>query len=140
MQESWRDSLKLHHLLAHPQDPICHHLQGGSDKCVPMVETVMLNYVPLDIQYHTGCQLNLSALKLLPNNSYALGTTTLINLLAFDNFALKMIAVDTNLSSGSAFSFPTPSRWRRRTGSDLTSYSGKVSILLRGEHFIYFLP
>ena len=99
----------------------------GSDKCIPMVETVMVNSAPLDIQYDTGCQLsliNLSALKLLLKNSYTLGNTAQINLLAYDGMgktltatevvlhldklALKKIPVDTILSSGSAFTFPTP--------------------------------
>ena len=75
----------------------------GSDKSIPMVETVMVNSAYLDIQYDTGCQLslvNLTALKLLPTNCFS---TTQINLLAYngvhtatevvlhlDNLALKM--------------------------------------------------
>ena len=66
-------------------------------------------------------------MKLLPTNCYTLGKTAQDNLLALDgmgkvhtatdvvlnlnNFIQKMSAVDTNLSSGSAYSFPTPCRW-----------------------------
>ena len=50
-----------------------------------------------------------------------------------------MIPVDTNLSSGSELSFPTPCRWKGHTGNDITSHSGKVSILLGGDNFIYHL-
>ena len=43
---------------------------------------------------------------------------------------IKVIAVDTNLNCGAAYSFPTPAKWRKQIGNDVTSHSGKVSILL----------
>ena len=56
-----------------------------SDKAIFMMGVVMINSVPLDVQYDTGCQLSLittSALKLLTETSYSLGNSSMINLLA----------------------------------------------------------
>ena len=96
-----------------------------------------------------GCQLSLIttfALKLLPKTSYFLGNSNMINLLVYNgtgellpatevklnlgNRIIKMIAIDTNLSCGSAYSFPTPLKWRKHTKCDVTSHSGNFSILL----------
>ena len=68
-----------------------------------------------------------STLQLLPKD-YSLGNSSMINLsvysgegqllpatevkLHLNNHTVKMIAVNTNLNSGSAFSFPTPHRWK----------------------------
>ena len=120
----------------------------GSDKPIPMVETVMVNSVYLDIQYDTGCQpslVNVTALKLLPMNCYTLGKTQ-INLLAFGGMGKVHIATEVVLHLNNFFPendhsqhkpqqwfslfHPHPRRWQRHTGSDLTSHSGKVSILL----------
>ena len=48
-----------------------------------------------------------------------------------------MTAVDTNLNSGGAYSFPTPAKWRKQIGNDVTSHTGKVSILLEGDRHNY---
>ena len=83
------------------------------------MDVVMIDSVPLDIQYDTDCQLSLittSALKLLPETSYSLGTSSMINLLAYnstsellpailiklhlDNETIKVISVDSNINCG----------------------------------------
>ena len=56
--------------------------------------------MPLDIQYDTGFQLSLikmSALKLLPKNSYTLGNTAQINLLAYKGTAKIKTATEVVL-------------------------------------------
>ena len=83
----------------------------------------MVDSVQLDVQYDTGCQLSLintSALKLLPETYYSLGSSSMINLLAY--------------------SFPTTAKWRKHIGSDVTSHSGKVSILLGGDNYGCYPP
>ena len=52
---------------------------------------------------------------------------------------LKLVVIDANLDSGSAYSFPTPPKWRAYTGHNVTSHSGRVSILLGGDNFLNFL-
>ena len=51
---------------------------------------------------------------------------------------LKFVVVDTNLDSGSTYSFPTPPKWRACTGQNVTSHTGRVSILLGGDNFLNF--
>ena len=51
---------------------------------------------------------------------------------------LKVVVVDANLDSGSAYSFPTPPKWRTYTGHKVTSNSNRVSILLGGDNFLNF--
>ena len=123
------------------------------------MDVVRIGSFPLDVQYDTGCQLSLittSALKLLPETSYSLGSSNMINLLAYNGTGellpatkvklnlgdriVKVITVDTNLNCGSAYSFPTPAKWRKHTGSDVTSHSGKVSILLCGDNYRWHTP
>ena len=121
-----------------------------------MMDVVLFGSVPLDIQYDTGCQLSLittSALKLIPTSCYSLGNSSMINLLAYNGTGellpatevelklgdktIKVTAVDTNLNCGGAYSFPTPSKWRQQIGNAVTSHTGKVSILLGGDHHNY---
>ena len=99
----------------------------GSNKTIPMMDILTVKSVQLDVQYDTGCQISLittSALKLLPRSSYTLGSSNLINLLAYNgtseilpatevklflgNQVLKLTAIDSNLDSGFFYSFPTP--------------------------------
>ena len=49
------------------------------------------------------------------------------------NIVLKL---DANLDSGSAYSFPTPPKWRAYTGHNVTLHCGRVSILLGGDNFL----
>ena len=51
------------------------------------------------------------------------------------NQVLKLTAIDSNLDSGSSYSFPTPHRWRKYTRCSTTSHSGKISILLGGDNY-----
>ena len=92
-----------------------------------MMDVLTVKSVQLDVQYDTGCQISLittSALKNLPRSSYTLGSSNLINLLAYNgtseilpatevklflgNQVLKLTAIDSNLDSGFFYSFPTP--------------------------------
>ena len=126
----------------------------GSDKAIPMMDILTIKSIPLDVQYDTGCQLSLintSTLKLLLQTSYSLGNINMINLLAnngtsellpatevklnLGNRVIKLIAVDSNLNCGSAYSFPTPHKWRKYTKYNVTSHSGKVAILLGGDNY-----
>ena len=126
----------------------------GSDKAIPMMDILTIKSIPLDVQYDTGCQLSLittSALILLPQTSYSLGNSNMINLLAYNgisellpatevklnlgNRVIKLIAVYSNLNCGSAYSFPTPHKWRKYTKCNVTSHSGKVAILLGGDNY-----
>ena len=110
----------------------------GSDKAIPMMDILMIKSIPLDVQYDTGSQISLitrSALKLLPRTSYSLGNSNMIKLLAYNgttellpatevklnlgNRVIKLIAVDSNLNCGSAFSFPTPHKWRKYTNCNI---------------------
>ena len=110
--------------------------------------------IPLNVLYDTGCQVSLittSALKLLPQSSYSLGSSNMINLLAYNgtseilpatevklflgNQVLKLTAIDSNLDSGYTYSFPTSHKWRKYTRCSTTSHSGKVSILLGGDNY-----
>ena len=50
---------------------------------------------------------------------------------------IKVIAVDSNLNCGAAYSFPTPAKWRKQIGKSVISHSGRVSILLGGDHHNY---
>ena len=112
----------------------------------------------LVIQYDTGCQFSLiskSALQLVQEDSYSLGNSSRINILDFTgqgqlfnatevklnlfNIALKLVIVDANLDSESAYLFPTPPKWRANTGHNVTSHSGRVSNQLGGDNFLYFL-
>ena len=129
----------------------------GFDKSIPMMETLETSPAPLDIQYDSGCQFSLiskSPLLLLPAHTYSLGNSTKINLLDFTgqgqlyettevklniyNLVLKLVVIYTNLASGSTYSFPTPPKWRTCTGQNVTSHSGRVSILLGGDNFLNF--
>ena len=93
------------------------------------MDVIRIGSIPLDVQYDTGCQLSLittSALKLLPKTSYSLGSSSMMNLLAYNRTGellpatevklnlgdriVKVIAVNTNLNCGSAYSFPTPAK------------------------------
>ena len=47
---------------------------------------------------------------------------------------LKLHVIKEDLYSGSAFSFPTPDRWKAYAGERITSHSGKISILLGGDN------
>ena len=126
----------------------------GSDKAIPMMDILTIKSIPLDVQYDTGCQLSLittSALILLPQTSYSLGNSNMINLLAYNgisellpatevklnlgNRVIKLIAVYSNLNCGSAYSFPTPHKWRKYTKYNVTSHSGKVAILFGGDNY-----
>ena len=54
------------------------------------------------------------------------------------NIVLKLVVIYANLDSGSAYSFPTPPKWRANTGHNVTSHSGRISILLGGDIFLNF--
>ena len=58
--------------------------------------------------------------------------------LFLNNCSIKMITVDTNLDSGSSYSFPMPRKWRQCTECDITLHSDKVSILLGGDNYGYY--
>ena len=102
----------------------------GSNKSILMMETLENSPAPNDIQYDSGCQFSLiskSAIQLLSANPFFLG----INILDFNgqgqlfdatevklnlfNHMFKLVVVDTNLNSGSGYSFPTPYKWRACT-------------------------
>ena len=119
-----------------------------------MMDTLTVGSTKINVQYDTGCQISLittSALKLLPRSSYSLGSSNMINLLAYNgtseilpatevklflaNQVLKLTAIDSNLDSGSSYSFPTPHKWRKYTKCSTTSHSGKISILLGGDNY-----
>ena len=108
----------------------------SSDKSIPMVETLVINSIPLELQYDTQLSfITSSATQLLPKDSYSLGNSSMINLLAYkgegkllpaikvklylNNHTVKMIGVDTNLNS-------------------VTSHSGIVSIFLGGDNYEKF--
>ena len=131
--------------------------QDGTSKSIPMMKSLETTSALLEIQYDTGFQLSLiskSALHLLPEDSYSLGNSSRINLLDFRrqgqlfnttevkinlyNIVLKLVVIDVNLDSVSAYSFPTPPKWMAYTGHNLTSHSGRVSILLGGDNFLNF--
>ena len=117
-----------------------------------MMETLEILPAPLDIQYDSGCQFSLISKS--TTNTYSLENSTKINLLDFTgqgqlfyatevklniyNLVLKLVVIDTNLDSGSTYSFPTPPKWGACTGQNVTSHSGRVSILLGGDNFINF--
>ena len=107
----------------------------GSDKSIPMMETLKSSPAPFDTQYDSGCQFSLiskSALQLLPANTYSLGNSNKINILDFDgqgqlfnatevrlnlfNHMLKLVVVDTNLNGVSGYSFPTRTSGGRAQG------------------------
>ena len=81
-------------------------------------------------------------------HTYSQGNSYMINLLAYNGTGellpatelklgdkiIKVIAVDSNLNCGAAYSFPTPVKWRKQIGNDVISHSGKISILLGGDH------
>ena len=74
----------------------------GSDKAIPMMD--MIKPIPLDVQYNTGCQINLittSALKLLPWTSYSLGNSNMINPLAYNCTSELLPAIEVKLNLGS---------------------------------------
>ena len=126
----------------------------GSNKAIPMMDILTIKFLLRNVQYNTGCQISLittSALKLLPRSSHSMGSSNMIKLLAYNgtseilpatevklflgNPVLKLTAIDSNLDSGSNYSFPTPHKWRKYTKCNTTSHSGKVSILLRGDNY-----
>ena len=152
------DSIPLHQLICkhNDQSPSITVSKVGADKSIPMMDTIKIGSAILDVQYDTGCQLSIittSALKSLPESSYSRGSSYMVNLLAYNGTSdhlpatevelniggkmLKMIAVDSNLNCGAAYSFPTPAKWRKQIGKNVISHSGKVSILLGGDHHIY---
>ena len=49
--------------------------------------------------------------------------------LNLNGFQLKLLAMDPDLNNGSAFSLPTPEKWRACTGNLTTSHFGKVSTI-----------
>ena len=64
------------------------------------LQPLMINSVPLEIQYYTGSQLSLitsSALNLLPENSYSLGNSTPINLTRIEQLEPKLRNLVFNL-------------------------------------------
>ena len=94
----------------------------GSNKSIPIMETLETSPAPLDIQYDSGCQFSLiskSPLLLLPANTYSLANSARINLLDFTgqgqfdatevklnlyDLVLKLVVFDTNLDSRSTYS------------------------------------
>ena len=95
--------------------------------------------------YHYICA------ETIPQTSYSLGNSNIINLLTYNgtsellpatevklnlgNRVIKLIAVDSNLNCGSAYSFPTPHKWRKYTNCNITSNSVRLSILLGGDNY-----
>ena len=121
------------------------------------MDILTIKSILLNVQYDTGCQISLIttfALKLLPKSSYSLGNSNMINLLAYNgtsevlpatevklylgNQVIQLTAIISNFNNGSAYSFPTPHKWRKYTKCSTTSHSGKVSILLGGDNFSCF--
>ena len=51
-------------------------------------------------------------------------------------FWLNLLAIKADLNNGSAYSFPTPEKWRE--GSSLSSHYGQVSILLGSDNPLAF--
>ena len=52
---------------------------------------------------------------------------------------LKLQAIEDDSNSGSAYSFPTPNKWRACIGDRITFHSGKISILLGWDNHRGFL-
>ena len=150
------DGIPVHHKICKHNDesPSITVSKVGSNKTIPMMDVLTVGSTKLNVQYDTGCQISLittSALKLLPRSTYSLGSSNMINLLAYNgtseilpatevklflaNQVLKLTAIDSNLDSGSSYSFPTPHKWRKYTKCNTTSHSGKISILLGGDNY-----
>ena len=129
----------------------------SSDKSIPLVENILVENIPLGIQYDTGCQLSLisqSALQSLPKSTYSRGTSTRVRVLSYagegrviltteiklkiNGNLLKLSAIEEDLNNGSGFSFPVPQKWRSSTGIDISSHSGHISILLGGDNHLFF--
>ena len=127
------------------------------DKCVPLVKTLNIFSKSIGIQYDSGCQLSLiskSSLHILLADSYTTGGSSRIRVLTYagegkilittavklkvNGNMLNLHTIEEDLNSGSAFSFPTPNRWKAYTGERITSYSGKISILLGGANHKVF--
>ena len=64
-------------------------------------------------------------------------STTSIRL-KLNGFWLKLLAIEADLNNGSAYSFPTPEKWRTCTGNSISSHSGQVSILLGSDNPLAF--
>ena len=91
---------------------------------------------------------------MLPVDLYSMGKTTRLQVLTYagqgkiitttavrlnlNGFMVKLSAIDADLNDGSAYSFPTPPKWRACTGKLKTSHSGQVSILLGSDNHLVF--
>ena len=129
----------------------------GSNRSIPLVESVDTGSSSISIQYDLGSQLSLiskSALRNLPPNTYTVGKTYYINLLPFtgdgskvlatevalklNRFKLQLYAIEDKLNNTSSFSIEMPNPWRVCTRHSQLSHSGKISILLGGDNFHAF--
>ena len=119
---------------------------GDAKRSIPLVETVNIGFVPIGIQYNTGCQMSLSSksvLQQLPEENYSVGRSVRLRVLTYagegkiisttsvklnlNGFQLKLLAIDAELNNGSAFSFPTPEKWSPNQPLELFPISAESS-------------
>ena len=129
----------------------------GSDKSIPLVESVNTSSSPISIHYDQGSEISLvskSTLETLDPGTYTVGKTYYINLLPFmgggsqvlatevflklNGFNLQLYAIENELNNTSAFSIAMPNQWRAYARHSQLSHSGKISILLGGDNFHAF--
>ena len=129
----------------------------GSNKSIPLVESIDTDTSSLGIHYDLGSQISLiskSALQNLSPDKYTTGKTSWINLLPFtgkgstvlttevtlklNKFKLQIYAIEDELNHTSAFSIVMPNQWRACSRNSQLSHSGNISILLGGDNFHAF--
>ena len=127
------------------------------NKSVTLVEDVQVGKVTLGIQYDTGCQLSIiskSALSNLPPSMYFLGTSSQIRVMTYagegktllttavklrlPGKTLKLSTIEENLNNSPGFSFSIPLKWRSFTGTSTSHHTVRISILLGGDHHLFF--
>ena len=128
-----------------------------SDRSIPLVENFPLDGLTLGIQYDTGCQLSLiskSVLQTIRTSMSSQGTSSRVRVMTYvregkiiltmevklklNGKMLKLSAIAEDLNNGSGFSFPTPSKWRKFTGTSTSSHLDQITSLLGGDNHLVF--
>ena len=129
----------------------------GSNRFIPLVESVDTGSSSIGIQYDLGSQLSLissSTLQKLPPDMYTVVKTYHINLLPFtgdgskvlatevvlklNRFKLQLYAIKDELNNISAFSIVMPNQWRACRRHSQLSHSSKIFILFGEDNFHAF--
>ena len=108
----------------------------GSDRSIPLVESVDTGSSSIGIQYDLDSQLRSDQpAPIHQRRSKVLATEVTLRL---NKFKLQLYAIKDKLNSTSAFSIVMPNQWRACTGHRQLSHYGKISILSGGDNFHTF--